>query len=106
MRPIERKSLKKWTRIQGAGHYANDVPDVLFTKAAYSGAQRHAQQKTHETHRNNQNEKRVAGEADDPNSGVFENLRDISVSPFKTIRWSRGELNPRPVVVNMPLLHA
>lgn len=89
-------------------HYANDVPDELFTKAtnASGSAQRHAQQKAHETHRNNQNEKKAASKADDPNSGVFENLRDISVSPCKTTRWSRGESNPRAVTVSIPPLHA
>ena len=86
-------------------HYANDVPDELFDKAANFGgydassAQRHAQQKLHETARIDQKEKKAAGETDGLSSGDCKSLRDNSISPCKTIRWSRGESNPRPVTV-------
>ncbi len=92
-------------------HYANDVPDELFTKAANAGriegssAQRHAQQKLHDASRNDAKQKKAAGEADDLSSGVCKDLQDISISPCRTIRWSRGESNPRPVTVGMPPLH-
>ena len=96
-------------------HYANDVPDELFSKAANhptiggsnaSRTQRHAQQKTHESTRNDQNEKRVTDEVGNPSSGGFKNLRDNSVSPCPIRRWSRGESNPRPVTVSKRPLHA
>lgn len=84
-------------------HYANDVPDELFTKAADLGdtspkdhtcAQRHAQQKLHESSRNGRKRKKAASEADGPNSARCKSLRDISTSPCKITRWSRGELTP------------
>jgi len=87
-------------------HYANDVPDELFTKAAnageegHSSAQRHAQQKLHETTRNNPKQKKAAGGADDLSSGVCKDLRNISISSCQIRKWSRGELNPRPVTVS------
>jgi integrase len=91
-------------------HYANDVPDELFARAANArgdcgnDAQRQAQQKTQEATGKERKQKKAAGDADDLNSGVFENLRDISVSPLKTSRWSRGELNPRVGAVGPWLL--
>ncbi len=108
-------AVSKWIGhgiIISGRHYANDVPDELFERAAKASAQaavsaqRQAQQKAHETGGNDQNEKRAAGVADDPNSGVFENLRNISISPCQTRRWSRGELNPRPVMAGASPLHA
>ena len=77
-------------------HYAKDVPDELFARAANArgdcgnGAQRHAQQKTREAAGKERKQKKAAGDADDLHSGVFENLRDISVSPSRTHKWSRG----------------
>lgn len=56
-----------------------------------TSAQRHPQQNMHEATRNAQKRERAAGNADDPSSGVFRNLRDISVSPCQTIKWSWGE---------------
>ncbi len=95
-------------------HYANDVPDELFAKAAgpsnaggdnRTGAQRHAQQKVHEAAGSGPKQKRAAGEADSPKSGACGSFPDISVSPCKVMRWSRGESNPRPVTVSKRPLH-
>ena len=93
-------------------HYANDVPDELFTKAANTGgnensnAQRHAQQKAHESARNDRNGKIATDGAGSSSSRDFKNLRDNSVSPCQIKRWSRGESNPRPVTVSKRPLHA
>lgn len=84
-------------------HYANDVPDEVFTRAVEAGSC--AQQKVHETAGNSQKEKRVTDNVSNPSSGSFKDLRDISVSPCKASKWSRGELNPRPVVVDISPLH-
>jgi integrase len=95
-------------------HYANDVPDELFAKAAgpsnaggdnLTGAQRHAQQKVHEAAGSGPKQKRAAGEADSPKSGACGNFPDISVNPYQAMRWSRGESNPRPVTVSKRPLH-
>jgi integrase len=94
-------------------HYANDVPDELFVRAADMGdkaeassAQRQAQQKAHESVGNGQKQKRTASEADSPSSSHCKDFQDISISPCQQRGWSRGELNPRPVTVNMRPLRA
>jgi len=100
-------------------HYANDVPDELFAKASAlakaprvdtskgsAGAQRNAQQKLYETNRNNQKRKKGADIASALNSDDFHNLPNISANHCEIKRWSRGESNPRPVIVGMPPLHA
>ncbi len=88
-------------------HYANDVPDELFERAAKTHAPQAAQnaaQKLHERGGSGKKRKTAPAEAEGRNSSQFRNLRDISVSPELTSTWSRGELNPRPVTVNRPLL--
>ena len=93
-------------------HYANHVPDELFDKATNAGddddhsAQRHAQQKAHESTRKVEKQKKAAGDADDLSSGDDKDLQDISISPCQIDRWSRGESNPRPDTVGHGLLHA
>jgi len=70
-------------------HYANSVPDELFTRAAIAGgdggssAQRHAQQKLHEAAGSDQRMKKATDTADDLNPGLCKDLRDISISPCK-----------------------
>ena len=79
-------------------HYANDVPDELYKQAARTGmqAQRNAQQKAHETGRNDAKQKATASVANGRNSLGCENLQESSVSPATTRDWRRGESNPRP----------
>ncbi len=62
-------------------------------------AQRQAQQKAHETDRNDPQQKTATGRADDRISSRCENLQDNSASPCNLDEWSRGESNPRPVSV-------
>ena len=87
-------------------HYANDVPDELFAKAAgmsdegNSSAHHNAHMKVHEQSRNNQKHKRATGKAGSPKSGVCENFPDISGILTHDQKWSRGESNPRPLAKN------
>ena len=91
-------------------HYANSVPDELFTKAAGLGAidredashsaQRQAQQKLHETPRNEQKLESVRNAHNGANSRVDGSLRDISAHCGSAKKWSRGESNPRPGAVS------
>ena len=94
-------------------HYANDVPDELFAKAADIGAeaaagsaQRNAQQKMHDEGRNDQKRKRTAEQAGSPTSSHAKDFQAISTSPCQRKKWSRGESNPRPVTVGLPPLPA
>lgn len=77
-------------------HYANDVLDELFKQAAGTDgqAQRKAQQKAHETGRNDPKQKATTGAADGRNSLGCENLRESSVSLLTTNTWRRGESKP------------
>ena len=91
-------------------HYANNVPDELFARVAglgdgaESSAHQNAHMKLHETVGNEQKQKRAAGKAGSPKSGVCRSFPDISGIPAHDEKWSRGESNPRPVTVNKPLL--
>ncbi len=90
-------------------HYANDVPDELFQRAAEMATIKAVQnpvQKAHEPSRNAPKQKTATGIADDRISSRCEDLRNNSISPYKQIGWSRGESNPRPVTVSLPPLHA
>ena len=71
-------------------HYANDVPDELFAKAAdieaetaagsaQRNAQRNAQQKMHDEGRNDQKRKRTAEQAGSPTSSHAKDFRDTAV---------------------------
>ena len=74
-------------------HYANDVPDELFRKAAEGSgqAQRKAQQKAHETAGNGMKEKTTTGAADGRNSLGCGNLQKNDVSSCYQRNWRRGE---------------
>lgn len=93
-------------------HYANDVPRELFDRIVNAGdgdaekAQRKAQQNTPEPTGIERNRTTAADDDDGRSSSSFKDFQPNSISPCQTRRWSRGESNPRPVVVNMPLLHA
>jgi len=129
-------AVSKWIghRITVSGrHYANDVPEELFTKAAGLAdasqptagrdqqnettdgaedadstpcAQRNAQQKAHENCGNGKQTKRASADADARNSPTFAEFRDISISDDMAKEWSRGESNPRAGTVSLRLLHA
>ncbi len=90
-------------------HYANDVPDELFDKAAVTAngkAQRNAQQKAHETARNASKEETAVGVTDDGNSLVCKDLRESSETRESSQNWRRGESNPRPAADPDELLRA
>lgn len=93
-------------------HYANSVPDELFDKAAgrdtehRNSAQRIAQRKVSDLPRNNQKPNNNASQPEVANSRRIHNLRDISFHCENAEKWSRGDLNPRPVMVSKLLLHA
>ena len=63
-------------------------------------AQRKAQQKAHETGRNDSKEKATTGATDDRNSLDCENARESSASLTTTKTWRRRESNPRPEAKN------
>ena len=86
-------------------HYANEVPDELFARAAGKAAQK-AAQRMHETRRNDLKGRTPATVTESHNASRCENLRQSSASPEVETEWSRGESNPRPVTVNLPPLHA
>ena len=80
-------------------HYANDVPDELFQRAAMPQgchAQRNAQQNLHETGGNQQKTDRVAETALTPNSMPCNDLRELAAQNTSPENWRRGESNPRP----------
>ena len=82
-------------------HYANNVPDELFARAAglgdgaKSSAHHNAHMKLHETVGNGQKQKRATGKAGSPKSGVCRSFSDISGISANNEKWSRGESNPR-----------
>ena len=109
---IPQYAVSKWAghSITVSGrHYTDGVPDELFDKVAsgsnYQAAQK-AAQKARQTAGNAQKPKRAAAASDSPNSGDSQDFQGISVSPCQIKRWSRGELNPRPVTVGASPLHA
>ena len=92
-------------------HYANNVPDELFARGAGlgDGAESRAHHNTHmklqESAGNGQKQKRAAGKAGSPKSGVCKRFPEISGISANNEKWSRGESNPRPVTADLPLLH-
>jgi len=91
-------------------HYANDVPDELFAKAASDaggedGAQRQAQQNMRADGRNARKRKKAADDVGGPSSRGHSNLRNNSANCRQAEKWSRGESNPRPVMVHTTPLH-
>ncbi len=88
-------------------HYANEVPDELFDSAAKSvesKAQRNAQQKAHETTRNDQKMASVENCDKDHNSFACESLHESSEQFSNEKNWRRGESNPRPATAPVALL--
>ena len=87
-------------------HYANDVPDELFRRAAGvpavdpnsdpNSAQRNAQRNRALLGGNERKRKTTAAQGDDRNSLGFKDFPEFSVSPCSTGIWRRGESNPRP----------
>jgi len=92
-------------------HYANDVPDELFERAAgiegdgANSAQQNAQQKAHETSGNGVKRQPAADEVSGRNSRDFQSLRDSSTDSQSGEKWSRGDSNPRADTVSKSLLH-
>ncbi len=84
-------------------HYANDVPDELYTKAA-DGAQRPAQQKAHETDGNARKTKQAAAKSDGLSSRDCSGFPQSSAHCTDEKEWSRGESNPRAGTVSKPRL--
>ena len=86
-------------------HYANDVPDVLFERAAREAVHNAVQQPA-ETPRNAPQgpSERTAQEAHKPSD--CESLREFGADCGSGGKWSRGESNPRPGTVNRSRLHA
>ncbi len=79
-------------------HYANDVPDELFQRAAgpEQEAQQNRQLQPSETGENAPKAATSANSADDRISLGCENLQQLSVSLDSTRDWRRRESNPRP----------
>ena len=108
---IPQYAVSKWIghSITVSGrHYTDGVPDELFEKMASrpnDQAAQKAAQKARQTVGNAQKPKRAAAASDSPNSGDSQDFQGISVSPCQIKRWSRGELNPRPVTVGISPLH-
>ena len=75
-------------------HYANNVPDELFAKAAgfgngaESSAHHNAHMKLHETAGNEQKQKRASGEAGSPRSSVGGEFPKLS-GDFRNFREPR-----------------
>jgi len=93
-------------------HYANEVPDELFIRAAGGvpdqpavGAQRNAQQKPSETGGKRRKRERAARHADGPRSGNDNDLAQSSANRCQDSQWSRGDSNPRAETVSKPRLH-
>ena len=83
-------------------HYANDVPDELFTMAAnadtasINSAQRNAQQKLHETGGNESREAKSEMSDSPPAPGFFGELQQASSTCVNVEKGERGDSNPRP----------
>ncbi len=75
-------------------HYANDVPDELYARAA-SPAQRQAQQKAHETDGNALKTKQAAAVSDGHSSRDCSDFPQSSAHCADGDKWSRGDSNPR-----------
>src|SRR5690606_34452714 len=82
-------------------HYANDVPDELFERAAgidgdcANSAQQNAQQKAHETSRNAMKREPAAERVNGRSSRDFQSLRESAKNSRSREKWSRGDSNPR-----------
>ncbi len=95
-------------------HYANDVPDELFRRAAGvpdadpnndpNSAQRNAQRNRALLGGNERKRKTTVAQGDDRNSLGFKDFPEYSVSPCTTSTWRRGESNPRPEAFQPELL--
>jgi len=94
-------------------HYANDVPEELFERAAAVGGSDVAEQAVQNpvqhpaaTGRNASQlpDDRARQEAQKP--ADCERLREITATCESGGKWSRGESNPRAGTVNRSRLHA
>jgi integrase len=85
-------------------HYANDVPDVLFEKAAQKAAHNPAQQ-AHAQARTASQLQPTPSRQNAENPVNCTALRSLASPDVNGTEWSRGELNPRPVTVVIPPLH-
>ena len=99
-------AVSKWLghSIEVSGrHYANDVPDELYEKAA-APAQRDAQQKAHATDGNARKTKQAATKSDGLSSRDCSGFPQSSAHCADENKWSRGDSNPRAESVSKPRL--
>ena len=86
-------------------HYVNDVPDELFDLAAATAigeAQQNAQQKAHETGRNDSKDATPVNQAGDDKSLICKALRESSSHSYPRPYWRRGESTPLANVACRP----
>ena len=108
---FQQYAVSKWLghSIQVSGkHYANDVPDELFEKAANTAetkAVQNAVQQESEPARKLPQTGKDESEKDEDNPTNCEELRLPASRCEQLGKWSRGESNPRAETVSKPRLH-
>ncbi len=91
-------------------HYVNSVPDELFDQAAElggpAGALQNAQQHAAEQARTGSQSHATRKPPTTRKSNQCKTMREHAPTDENPEKWSRGELNPRPVTAELPPLHA